>query len=264
LAAVQFNTFTRWQSMTGQIGLPDNNPNGYTEWRATRFKFNGPQGSVPAGGLAMVLGYTDGSGSGPGTERYDLQSSQYTLTALAGGTIDIIGVHTANSFTTLGGVTLLVAVQPGTKSNLSSSTVDGGSTVFIGSQVTWTAASTLTTYGGQVTLNSAPATIQGNNGTLFTIATDALTWATITIQGGCRMVWLAGGTITTLTMSTGCTLDKSQDLRALTITNSTIDGDTCSFNDPNNVITWTNATSVKQSVTSGPFLFTGTRTVKVT
>ncbi len=78
------------------------------------------------------------------------------------------------------------------------------------------------------------------------------------------MNWLCGGIITTLTMSQGCSLDKANDMRTLTITNHTIDGDTCFFNDPLNVITFTNAGSVKQSVAAGPYRFTGTRTVKVT
>jgi hypothetical protein len=266
LAAVAFNTLNRYQSMTGQIGLPDVNAAGYVEWRATRFKFLGPQGSVPAGGLALIVGNpNDGlSGSGPSLERYDLQSSQYTLTALDGNDIDIIGQHTANSFTTLGSVNLLVAANNSTKSVLSSSSVGPSSTVTIGANVVWTAGSTLTVNGGTVVINSAPATVSVANGGQITVTTDQLTWATFTLQGGSTATFLAGGTITTLTMTTSCTLNKSQDARPLTITNSTIDGDTCVINDPLNAITWTNATTVKQQVLSGPFLFTGSRTVKVT
>lgn len=262
LSSTQFGTYRRDQSFTGTIGLPDTNPGGYSEWRATYFKFNGPQGSVPSGGLVMTLG--SGEGSGPSLERYDLQSSRYTLSALAGSRIDILGQHTANTFTLLGGVTLNVAMGAGEKANISSSTVDGGSTLNVGPNVTWTSGSTLTMLGGAATLNAAPATITASNGAALTFATDGLTWSTITAQGGCTLTWLAGGTITTLTMSTGCVLDKSGDLRALTITNHTIDGDSCQFNDPNNAITYTNAGTVKQQVASGPYLFTGSRTVKVT
>ena len=268
LAAVLFNTYTRYQSFTGTIGLPETNPNGYAEWRATYLKFQGPGGSVPSGGLAMILG--QGDGNGPSRERYDLQSSPYTLTVLAAGSaadeygVRILGQHTGNTFRLLGGVSLGVATGPGEKANLTSSTVDGGATVGIGPNVTWTAASTLTMLGGTAVLNSPPATLSLNNGAQVTFATDGLTWPTITAQGGCSLTWLCGGTITTLTMSNGCTLDKSSDMRGLTITNSTIDGDTCQFVDPLNSITWTNATSVKQQVQSGPFQFTGTRTVKVT
>ena len=268
LAAVQFNTYSRYQSFTGTIGLPETNPGGYTEWRATYFRFVGPQGSVPAGGLVMSLG--TGSGSGPTRERYDVGSQRVTLNIIAAGSavdeygVRFLGQHTLNTFTVLGGVSLGIATGVGEKANLSSSTIDGGATVGIGLNVTWTAASTLTMLGGSATLDAAPATLSMSNGAQATFTTDGLTWATITAQGGCQLNWLAGGTITTLTMSAGCTLDKSADARALTITNSTIDGDSCQVLDPLNSITFTNATSVKQQVTSGPFTFTGPRTVKVT
>lgn len=268
LSAVQFNSYTRWQNFTGTIGLPENNPGGYTEWRATYFKFAGPAGSVPAGGLAMVLGFgTDGSG--PSRERYDVGSSPTTLTILAaGGAVDEYGVrflgqHTGNTFTVLGGVSLGIAMLPGEKANVASGVCDNGSVAGIGASVTWTAGSTLTLNGGSGILNSAPATLTMVNGAQATVLTDSLTWATITAQGGCLLVFLAGGTITTLTLSTSCTLDKSQDARALTITNSTMDGDSCQILDPLNSISFTNATSVKQSVNSGPITFTGTRTIRV-
>ena len=268
LAAVQFNTYTRWQSMIGAVGLPENNPGGYNEWRATYFKFVGPQGSVPSGGLVMVLG--QGAGAGPPRERYDTQSQKTTLDILAAGqavddyNVRFLGVHTENTFRVLGGVSLGVAVLPGEIAGLSSSTLDGNSSLGIGPGVTWTAGSTLTMLGGSAVMHSPPATLTMSNGAQVVFAEDELTWATITAQGGCVLTWLAGGTITTLTLTTGSVLDKSADLRPLTITNSTIDGDTCSFIDPNNAITWTNATTVKQQVNSGPFQFTGSRTVKVT
>lgn len=262
LAAVQFNTYARLQSFTGSVGLPSRSTNGYTEWRATHFKFVGPQGSVPAGGLVMELGA--GVGGGPALERYDTGSQKVTLTVLAGRQVDWLGVHTDSTFTLMGGVVLNVGMGTGEKANLSSSTVDGNATLNVGPEVTWTAASTLTMLGGSAQISAAPATLDLRNGARATFPTDGLTWAVITAQGGCTLTWLAGGTITTLTLSQGCVLDKSRDVRALTITNSTIDGDTCQIVDPLNAITFTNATSVKQRVTNGPFVFTGTRTVKVT
>lgn len=265
LVAVQFGSYARWLSMTGQIGLPAINANGYTEWRAKHFRFVGPQGSVPAGGLTMILGFNDGSGgSGPSLERYNVGSQQATLVVLSAGEVDFLGVHTLNTFTVLGSATLNIATAPGEVANLSSSTVDGGAALGIGAGVVWTANSTLTLLGGSAVLNAAPATLSVSNGAQVTFGTDGLTWTTITAQGGSSLTWLAGGTITTLTMTTSSTLDKSGDTRGLTITNSTIDGDTCQILDPLNAITFTNATSVKERVTSGPFQFTGTRTVKVT
>lgn len=269
LAAVQFNTYTRWQSFTGTIGLPESNPGGYAEWRATYFKFVGPQGSVPSGGLHIVLGYDSGSGTGPTRERYNVGSQKTTLTILAAGQaqddygVRFLGVHTQNTFSLLGGVSLGIAVTPGETSQISSSSVGNGE-LGVGVGVTWTVGSVLSMYGGRALINSAPATISQANGSIVTIATDQLTWADITLQNGSTLVMLAGGTITNLTMTTSSILDKTGDARVLTITNSTIDGDTCIVNDPLNSITFTNATSVKQRVGSGPFRFTGTRTVKVT
>ena len=268
LANVQFASYTRWQDFTGTIGLPENNPNGYTEWRTTYFMFVGPQGSVPAGGLPMILGYSPGSGNGPTRERYNVGSQQVTLTILAAGSaadaygVRFLGVHTANTFSLLGNVSLGIGMLAGEVAGLASCSVASGS-LGIGSGVVWTSGSTLTMQGGSAILNAAPATLVLNNGAQATIATDALTWATITAQSGSTMTWLAGGIVTSLTMTTSASLDKSQDSRALTITNSTIDGDTCSINDPLNAISYTNATTVKQQVSSGPFLFTGSRTVKV-
>jgi plastocyanin len=269
LSAVQFATYTRHQSFTATIGLPETNPGGYAEWRATYFKFAGPAGSVPAGGLQLLLGYDTGVGSGPTRERYDVGSQPTTLTLLATGqaadeySVCFLGQHTANTFAVLAG-SLGVAMAPGEKANLATSTANNGGRVDIGAGVTWTAASTLTVNGATANLNAAPATLTVSNGSTVTFATDSLTWATVTAQGGSILTFRTGGTVTTLTMTTGSQLDKSDDNRALTITNSTIDGDTCLVNDPLNAITWTNATSVRQQVASGPFRFTGTRTVKVT
>lgn len=269
LSTVQFASYTRYQSFTGTIGLPDANPNGYAEWRATYFKFDGPAGSVPSGGLPMVLGVSTTGGGGPSRERYDLQSSPVTVTVLAsGGAADEYGVrfksvHTGTTFQLGGGVSLGIAMLPGEVANLTTCTVTDG-TLGVGVGVTWTAGSTLTMQGGSAVLNAAPATLTLNNGSQATITEDQLTWATVTAQGGSAVNFNAGGTVTTLTLSAGASLDKSGDSRALTITNSTMDGDTCFINDPYNSITFTNATSVKQQVTSGPIRFTGTRTVKVT
>ena len=262
LAAVQFNTYRRDQSFTGNIGLSVVNAGGYAEWRACDFRFAGPAGSVPAGGLAIVLGQDDGSG--PSFESYNVGSQKAALTVIAGGEVNFQGVHTDNTFTLLGGAALNVAMDAGQKASLSSSMVDGGAALSIGPNVTWTAGSTLTMLGGSAFLNAAPATLTMSNGAQAVFTTDGLTWPTITAQGGCSLTWLCGGTITNLTMSVGCTLDKSGDARTLTITNSTINGDTCQFIDTLNSIVWTNPTTVKQQVTSGPFTFTGPRTVKVT
>lgn len=271
----QCNTYTRWQSFTGTVGLPEVNPGGYTEWRATYLKLSGPSGSVPAGGLQMVLGFNSGSGSGPTRERYSVGSQKSTLTILATGTptdeygVRFLGIHTDNVINALGGATVGVATTPGEVSQLNNVQCANGATVAVGRGVVWTtatggAASSCTGNAGALVLNAAPASLLLENAAQATFTTDGLTWPSIVAQGGSSMAWLAGGTITALTMSQGCALDKSADARLLTITNSTIDGDTCIIHDPLNAIAFTNATTVKQAVTSGPFQVTGPRTFKIT
>jgi hypothetical protein len=267
LSAVQFNTYTRWQTFTGTIGLPENNPIGYVEWRATYFKFSGPQGSVPAGGLQMVLGQGS-AGSGPSRERYNVGSQPTTLTVLAAGTavdeygVRFLGVHTQNVIYVMGGVSVGVAMLPGEVSNLNNCEVGNG-TLGTGPGVVWTSNATLTFFGGTGILNSQMTNLLIYNGAQVTIAKDLLTWPQITMQNNATLTWLAGGTVTVLLMQTGSVLDKSQDPRPLTITTGTLFGDTCFINDPLNAITYTNPFSVDMQVTSGPFRFTGSRTVRV-
>ena len=263
LAAVQFASYTRTQDMTGQIGLPITNPNKYTEWRGCYLTFVGPQGSTPAGGLQMVVGAVGNGGNGPLFESYNTLSQLTTLAVLSGRVVNFLGVHTLNSFTLLGGVALNVAVNPGEIATLNTSLVNGKGTLTVGTGVTWTTSAVLTVNGGLAQLSAAPSTLALVNGGQANIMLDGLTWATITAQNGSRLTWYAGGVVTNLTLATSSFLDKSNDARALTITNSTLDGDTCQVADPLNTIVWTNATTVKQRVQSGPFTFTGTRTVKV-
>ncbi len=274
LDTVQRNSYQRWQSFTATIGLPENNPNGYVEWRATYYKMSGPAGSTPAGGLSMVLGFPTATGNGPTRERYDLGSQRFTLTVLGASSpqddygVKVLGQHTDNVINAHNGVSVGLATSPGEMSRVNTITCDGGATVGVGPGVTFSTnifgtASTCTSTGGNLILNSPPATLTLNTGAQCTVTTDSLTFPIVSIQGGSLLSMIAGGIITSLTMTVGGSLDKSLDNRTLTITNSTIDGDSCQVRDPLNSIVWTNPTVVKQSVTSGPFVFTGSRTVRV-
>lgn len=256
LAAVQFATFTRWNSYTGQIGLPDINPNGYFEYRATYFQFISSAAQFP-----FYLGY--GDGNGPSLERYNVGTQRTNVVAQGGGNghFDFLGTN-ANNTILVEGCTGNVAMGSAETSTIASGTVNGGGTLNLGSGVTFSGE--LTVNQGTVTTYCAPATMTINNGSTVTVGALTLTYATVTASGNSVIIWNSDSTITTLTLQTGASLDKSGDLRPMTITNSTIDGDTCFVNDPQSKITWTNATSVRQAVTSGPFIFQGTRTVKVT
>ena len=267
LASVQLNSFTRYQSFIGTIGLPDINPLGFVEFRPTYFQFAGAAASLP-----ITLGL--GSGQGPTRERYNVGSSKCVLNVVASGAasdefaVRFLGTN-ANNTATILGTSVGVAYWAGETSTLASALVDGGGSMTIGSGTTF--SGTLTVQNGSVTLYATAAAIVASNNSQVTVITlgtqvsgTVSTYASVTAIGQSTITWNSNATITTLTLTTGSFFDKSQDARAMTITNSTIDGDTCQANDPNSAITWTNATSVKNLVSSGPFIFNGTRTVKVT
>lgn len=260
LAAVTFNSFTRYQSFTGAVGLPENNPNGYVEYRPTYFQFLGPVGALP-----LVLGV--GPGSGPTRERYNVLGQQTNLIVLASGSpadayaVRFLGTHASNTAKVLN-TSVGIGMLPGETSTLASASLDGGGTLDLGVGVTF--SGTLTMNGGSSNLACAPATLLVQNGGQATLSADALTYAALTAQGGSVLNFLAGGTITVLNLLKSSTLNKSNDLRTLTITNATVDGDTCQIFDPNGVITFTNAVTMNGQVTVGPIQTSSGRTWKIT
>lgn len=256
LAAVQFGTYTRWQSFTGQIGLPKINPLGFLEYLPTDFKFIGP----PAGTLAMVLG--TGTGNGPDTyERYNVGTQRVNLIVTGGPAgISFIGSN-ANNTVNVMGTSVEVATWPTDVSTLASAIVGTGGTLTCGIGVTFTGALTVT--NGQAVLGCAPGSITAVASQIVAQG-QTLTYAAVTATQGSTVTWLCNATITALVLGTTSVLDKSQNDQAMVIADATIDGDTCQVLDPLSTITWTNAASVKNVVSGGPFVFRGTRTVKVT
>jgi hypothetical protein len=263
LAAVQFNSYTRWQSFTGTIGLPLLNANGYIEYRPTDFQFT----TSGVGSPKVILG-AGNIGSGPTRERYSLGANQYTFTVLgAGSPADTYSVHlvatNASNVLTVLNCSVGVAMQTGQTSSLASATVDGGGSLNLGSGVTFSGTLTLQGSSACNTYCSPATSIILQNGSSLTVLQDGLTFPSITAQNGSSISWQAGGTITSLNLKSSSTFDKSDDLRTLTITNATVEGDTCQILDPNSVITMTNAMTVNGQVSSGWFNTGPGRTWKV-
>lgn len=265
LAAVQFASFTRFQTHTGNIGLPENNPLGYVEYRSTYFQFASSVGQLP-----VILGV--GTGSGPARERYNVGSARTNLTVIASGNaadayaVRFLGTH-ANNTVKVRGTSVGIGMLPAETSTIDIATCDGGGTLDVGSGVTFTGTGgggTLTYIGGVGTLYCAPATLVCQNNSNVTLSGSGSTYSAITANNGCSLTITAAMTISVLTLQKFSTLDNSNNLGAVTITTSTMDGDTCQVLDPNNGITWTNATTVNGHVQNGPVTFTGARTMKVT
>ncbi len=257
LAAVQFLTYTRSNSFTAAVGLPRTNAAGYLEYLPTYIQF------TSAGTVTLLLGADEGTG--PTLEKYDLGATAANFRVLSsGGPVLLLGTNVANTLQVVGAA-VGVAALPTEVSALASATVDGGGTLQLGPGVSFGGA--LVFYSGTGVLAcvlAGPATLTSLNGSGVTVTSTGSAYLSVTGRGGSSFVWLSDSTVTTLVLETGTTFDKSSDVRPMTVTNSTIDGDTCQVIDPNNSITFTNATSVKQRVQQGPFVFTGTRTVKVT
>jgi hypothetical protein len=156
---------------------------------------------------------------------------------------------------------------PGETANLATVTVDGGGTVAMGNGVTFTSAGVITINSGVAIVNCSPGAtgnINVYNGSTLIVGGTGLTIATITATNGSTISWLSDNTLTTLVLKSGAVFDKSGDVRGMTLTNSTIDADTCIINDPNNTISFTNATATNNQCTTGPFHFGQGRTVKLT
>lgn len=262
LAAVTFNSFTRDQSFTATIGLPQQNPNGYIEYRPTYFAFSGA--NTPT---SMILG-TGQVGGGPSRERYSLGSALFAVTILNSGSpadtyaVCILGTNAGNTVT-LQNTSLGVAMAPGEASSLATVSVDGGGAIAIGTGVT---------FSGNLTVVNASAAIYcaiggfiyAQQGAQVVVGSLTQTYSSVQAIGGSYVLWLSDSTITSLVLHTSSSFDKSQDLRTITVTNSIIDGDTCQVNDPNNAITYTNPTVVNNVINSGPFLTGPGRHIQVT
>ncbi len=266
----QVNSITRWQTFTGTIGLPIFNPAGYNEYRPTYLTVGGASSSSSSSGGPALLKVTLGvgqTGRGPQRERYNFLGQATAVTVLKTGSaldtysVVLLGTSGQNTLTVVSG-SVGIAMVAGEVSTFSSINADGGATVALGPLVTLPGTLTLQGATGQV--YNVPQAIVCNQGASLIVGSTGQLYPSITAIGSSTVTWLSDSNLTTLVLQTSSTLDKSQDVRPMTIAASTIDGDTCRVLDPNNCITWTTATVIKNSVASGPFTFGANRTVKIT
>jgi hypothetical protein len=173
-----------------------------------------------------------------------------------------LGTNASNTLA-VSGTSVGVAMLPAEVSTIASATVDGGGSLDLGTGVTFSGALTFTNGSGSIFCNPGSLLLYSGSTVTVTLPATSATFATVTVSDGSTLTWLAGGTISTLTMTNAGTFDKGSDLQAVTVTASTIDGGTCQILDPNNCLTYTGATAIVGQITAGPFV-TGTgRTVKV-
>ncbi len=239
LSYVVWNSLHVDASYSGYVGLLDNNPAGYREYRNTKLQ-------------ASPKNIYFGENDGPGTSlfRLDSGSNQVAWWIYRTGPPAVQGLHTLSIYGSHASNTLAVqqgdvgiATEEGTTANFSGGITVGyltspanDVTLEIGSGTT---QNQLTLLGGNVEnhANLTTLTLPAGSAATFT------QWGTATLgaisgKGG-YIIYNSSGTITSGTIDSGCTFDHSQDLRALTITNITLRSG-CTFLDPARKITFTN------------------------
>ena len=256
LSGISFNSFTRWNSFTGEVGLPENNPLGYIEFRPTYFQMDG-YGNT----LAVLLGVDDGAG--PKNERYNFGGQQVAVTGRGtrSNKLRLLATHVGNTLN-ISGMDVELAVQINESSGLNTATIRNGGKLTLGPDVLLYGTVLTLTGGAEAMLHVAPLNVTMKDRCRLWVLGSDLTFPTLTADEDCVINWLSNSNITTLTLSKRCTLDKSWDIRTMTITNATMDGD-CQVLDPMSRITWTNAVTVKGVVSAGPITFLGDRTVRI-
>lgn len=198
-----------YSSFTGTLGLPDQNANGYTEYRATELAIG-----------ATVIRVGDGQGDASGRIRINTGSVTTQLIVLntASGLddehapLEWRGTSVSNVIDAQAGQ-IGVAVSDTQSATVATMRV-GGASVRCGPSVTLT---TIKLFGGFVELNGPCTTITIQGGGVLLSGTGAYT--TITNDGG-SVAYRSTGTITTLTLGHGGSIDFGQDQRPRTITNT--------------------------------------------
>jgi hypothetical protein len=274
LAGVLLNSYTRYQSFTGSIGLPENNPAGYVEWRPTYLQL-GSNINPAIAGFQLIAGV--GAGDGPTRERYDTHSYRTDYCLLGAGSpadayqFRILGSHGLNTVT-INGVTagccmLPTEVTPN-GATINTATVDGGGTLDCGVGCAFSGTSgggTLTLTGASSTLFNTPSVVARNNSTLTLSAVNG-TYASVSAINGVQLTLTQPMTISVLVLQKSSNLDASQVVKpsCVTIPTLTMDADTCVISDPNNALAPSNGWTFAGEVSSGPYQFTGPRAAKYT
>lgn len=197
-------TLTKFVHLAGQLGLPDFNSSGYTEYRPTRAVFTCTD---------VTFGTT--AGVGPSLSRVDLASGAsivavYGSGQRAGGSaIDLLLNH-ANAIVSV--VSGQVAIAPGgdETSQVGTVRVAVQGVVVIGAGTT--IASVVSS--GNTTLLANATNVTVDDG--ITVIGGASAVTNLLIRGG-TCVYKSSGTITDAVVGPG-TLDCSQDIRPRTIT----------------------------------------------
>jgi len=237
LSAVTLNSLSIDQSFTGKIGLARNNPAAYVEYR--------PQ-YLQIGATTVTIG--NGPGNGSGRIKIDGGSAATTVNVFNSGqpaetglkSILWKGTNAANVVNISKG-SFAAGYLEGDSASIATlrqgyQTNPGGDTdVLLGPGCTLT---TIVKTGGSLVVNSSFTTLAQGPGKAGTTSIIGGTPGTMTITGG-TLVYRTAGNYTTLEVGVKGTADFSQDPRARTGTNTTLNSGGTLL-DPGQSVTFTN------------------------
>ena len=224
-------------SFTGKIGLPIINETGnYVEYRTTRY--------LTIKATTINIGYGEGSGSGR-LLIDPLANATAIVVTSTGSPVEqaipalcINGGGTAYTLTVLAG-SVGVAVETAQTATLTTVTMGGDATVTLGSGCTLT---TVTANGGTLTTNSAITTLNVNGSSTVYVMAGAV--SALNHDAG-TVYYRSSSTLTTLKLGSGAKIDFTQDQRARTVTNCTVESGS-SITDTFKTVTWTNGISLNR------------------
>lgn len=235
------STFEASQSGDGTIGLPEMNTLGNAPYAEYRPRY------LQIGATTCTIGH--GNGAGSGRIKIDFGGVQTNLLVYGSASgadpdleaILVKGSHVGNAAVVSGG-SVAIAGFGGETAALATLALAAGTNG--APQVRTGAGCTLTTLNmanGDVLLGTAPTTVNKTGGSLVIEDGNA---TTLNERGG-DTTYLGAGTITTLLVGAGGSVDFSQDIRARTITNCTLYAG-AALSDPFRTATFTNPITLSQ------------------
>jgi hypothetical protein len=235
-------------TFTGTIGLPQQNANGYWEYRQRYFQL----------GVSTFTILT-GTGGGSGQVQFDFGSVQVAATVANVGSpsqqglpaVILKGTNASNTLTVTQG-SVGSTIDPGDASTWSTVNIGYQTsqqtdvTMLLGSGCTLT---TINQDGGQLTYYGGATTHTQRAGSSTVLGTGAV--GALDVEAG-TCLYQSTGTITTLTVGDAGTVDFTRNPAARTVTNATVYGGGTLL-DGYKSVTFTNAFSCPQGagVTSG-------------
>ena len=162
----------------------------------------------------------------------------------------MLGTNALNTLK-VNGVVVGLAANPGEAAKVTAPYVDGSGTLDCGIGATIAGVATFNNATG--TLNALPATaLNIYNGGSVTVLAGGGTLTTLNVDDGSTCAWYCNSTITNWSVLRNSTFDVSGNLQGKTITNAATDS-TCTINDPNSTITWSNGFTLNGQVATGVY-----------